>query len=143
MMNDAEIRRYAGLMEELGLTGLEVTEKDQVIRLERTPAPQAPARETVTLPAAPAAEAQPAPAGAGTPVCSPMVGVFYAAPAEDAEPFVQVGDKVKRGQTLCIVEAMKLMNEIMAEVEGEIVEICVANGQVVDYGTPLFYIREA
>lgn len=143
MMNDAEIRRYAGLMEELGLTGLEVTEKDQVIRLERTPAPQAPARETVPLPAAPAAEAQPAPAGAGTPVCSPMVGVFYAAPAEDAEPFVQVGDKVKRGQTLCIVEAMKLMNEIMAEVEGEIVEICVANGQVVDYGTPLFYIREA
>ena len=104
-MNDADIRRYAGLMEELGLTGLEVTEKDQVIRLERTPAPQAP--------------------------------------AEDAEPFVQVGDKVKRGQTLCIVEAMKLMNEIMAEVEGEIVEICVANGQVVDYGTPLFYIREA
>lgn len=143
MMNDAEIRRYAGLMAELGLTGLEVTEKDQVIRLERTPAPQAPARETVPLPAAPAAEAQPAPAGAGTPVCSPMVGVFYAAPAEDAEPFVQVGDKVKRGQTLCIVEAMKLMNEIMAEVEGEIVEICVANGQVVDYGTPLFYIREA
>lgn len=142
-MNDADIRRYAGLMEELGLTGLEVTEKDQVIRLERTPAPQAPVRETVPLPAAPAAEAQPAPAGAGTPVCSPMVGVFYAAPAEDAEPFVQVGDKVKRGQTLCIVEAMKLMNEIMAEVEGEIVEICVANGQVVDYGTPLFYIREA
>lgn len=142
MMNDAEIRRYAGLMAELGLTGLEVTEKDQVIRLERTPAPQAPARETVPLPAAPAAEAQPAPAGAGTPVCSPMVGVFYAAPAEDAEPFVQVGDKVKRGQTLCIVEAMKLMNEIMAEVEGEIVEICVANGQVVDYGSPLFRIRE-
>lgn len=142
MMNDAEIRRYAGLMAELGLTGLEVTEKDQVIRLERSPAPAA-ARETVAVPAAPAAEAQPAPAGAGTPVCSPMVGVFYAAPAEDAEPFVQVGDKVKRGQTLCIVEAMKLMNEIMAEVEGEIVEICVANGQVVDYGTPLFYIREA
>ena len=56
--------------------------------------------------------------------------------------FVKVGDKVKRGQTLCIVEAMKLMNEIMAEVDGEIVEICVANGQVVDYGSPLFRIRE-
>jgi len=55
---------------------------------------------------------------------------------------VKVGDKVKRGQTLCIVEAMKLMNEIMAEVDGEIVEICVANGQVVDYGSPLFRIRE-
>ena len=65
-----------------------------------------------------------------------MVGCSTPPPAEDAEPFVQVGDKVKRGQTLCIVEAMKLMNEIMAEVEGEIVEICVANGQVVDYGTP-------
>lgn len=143
-MNDADIRRYAGLMEELGLTGLEVTEKDQVIRLERTPAPQAPVRETVTLPAAPAAAAPQGAAPADTvEVASPMVGVFYAAPAEDAEPFVQVGDKVKRGQTLCIVEAMKLMNEIMAEVEGEIVEICVANGQVVDYGTPLFYIREA
>ena len=111
MMNDAEIRRYAGLMAELGLTGLEVTEKDQVIRLERSPAPAA-ARETVAV------------------------------PAEDAEPFVKVGDKVKRGQTLCIVEAMKLMNEIMAEVDGEIVEICVANGQVVDYGSPLFRIRE-
>lgn len=142
MMNDAEIRRYAGLMAELGLTGLEVTEKDQVIRLERNPAPAA--RETVAVPAAPAAAAPQGAAPADTvEVTSPMVGVFYAAPAEDAEPFVQVGDKVKRGQTLCIVEAMKLMNEIMAEVEGEVVEICVANGQVVDYGTPLFYIREA
>ena len=128
-MNDAEIRRYAGLMAELGLTGLEVTEKDQVIRLERSPAPAAAAPQG----AAPADTVE---------VASPMVGVFYAAPAEDAEPFVKVGDKVKRGQTLCIVEAMKLMNEIMAEVDGEIVEICVANGQVVDYGSPLFRIRE-
>lgn len=140
-MNDADIRRYAGLMEELGLTGLEVTEKDQVIRLERTPAPQAPARETVTLPAAPAAEAQPAPAGAGTPVCSPMVGVFYAAPAEDAEPFVQVGDKVKRGQTLCIVEAMKLMNEIAAEEMGTVREVCLSDATPVEYGTVLFYVE--
>ena len=135
MMNDAEIRRYAGLMAELGLTGLEVTEKDQVIRLERSPAPAA-ARETVAVPAAPAAAAPQGAAPADT------VEVVYAAPAEDAEPFVKVGDKVKRGQTLCIVEAMKLMNEIMAEVDGEIVEICVANGQVVDYGSPLFRIRE-
>ena len=118
MMNDAEIRRYAGLMAELGLTGLEVTEKDQVIRLERSPAPAA-ARETVAVPAAPAAAAPQGAAPADTvEVASPMVGVFYAAPAEDAEPFVKVGDKVKRGQTLCIVEAMKLMNEIMAEVDG-------------------------
>lgn len=71
-----------------------------------------------------------------------MVGVFYAAPAENAEPFVKVGDRVKRGQTLCIVEAMKLMNEIMSELDGEIVEVCVQNrGQVVDFGCPLFRIK--
>ena len=70
-----------------------------------------------------------------------MVGVIYAAPAENAEPFVKVGDRVKRGQTLCIVEAMKLMNEIMAELDGEIVEVCVQNGQVVDFGCPLFRIK--
>ncbi len=118
MMNDAEIRRYAGLMAELGLTGLEVTEKDQVIRLERSPAPAA-ARETVAVP--PAAPAAATPQGARRRTrwrWPPHGGVFYAAPAEDAEPFVKVGDKVKRGQTLCIVEAMKLMNEIMAEVDG-------------------------
>ncbi|MFQ9859895.1 MAG: acetyl-CoA carboxylase biotin carboxyl carrier protein [Evtepia gabavorous] len=79
--------------------------------------------------------------GRTTEVTSPMVGVFYAAPAENAEPFVKVGDRVKRGQTLCIVEAMKLMNEIMAELDGEIVEVCVQNGQVVDFGCPLFRIK--
>ena len=70
-----------------------------------------------------------------------MVGVFYAAPAENAEPFVKVGDRVRKGQTLCIVEAMKLMNEIMAEEDGEILEICAENGQVVDYGCRLFRLK--
>ena len=74
-------------------------------------------------------------------VKSPLVGTFYAAPSEDAEPFVSVGDQVKKGQTLAIVEAMKLMNEIMAELDGEIVEVCVQNGQVVDFGCPLFRIK--
>lgn len=142
-MNDADIRKYANLMSELGLTGLEITENDRVVRLERAPAPVAPVRETVTPPAAPAAApAAPAvPAAEGVEVTSPMVGVFYAAPAENAEPFVKVGDHVKRGQTLCIVEAMKLMNEIMAEMDGEIVAVCAENGQVVDYGCPLFRIK--
>lgn len=143
-MNDAEIRKYANLMRELGLTGLEITENDRVVRLERAPAPAAPVRETVAVPAAPAAApapAAPAAAAEGVEITSPMVGVFYAAPAENAEPFVKVGDRVTRGQTLCIVEAMKLMNEIMAEMEGEIVEICAENGQVVDYGCPLFRIK--
>ena len=142
-MNDAEIRKYANLMRELGLTVLEITENDRVVRLERAPAPAAPVRETVAVPAAPAAPAPAAPAAAaeGVEITSPMVGVFYAAPAENAEPFVKVGDRVRRGQTLCIVEAMKLMNEIMAEMDGEIVEVCAENGQVVDYGCPLFRIK--
>lgn len=139
-MNDAEIRKYANLMRELELTGLEIKEDNRVVRLERSPAVPAPVREVAAE--VPAVSTPSAPAGGeGTAVTSPMVGVFYAAPAENAEPFVKVGDRVKRGQTLCIVEAMKLMNEIMAEMDGEIVEICVQNGQVVDFGCPLFRIK--
>ena len=71
-------------------------------------------------------------------VTSPLVGLFYAAPAENAEPYVSIGDHVKKGQTLCIIEAMKLMNEITAEEDGVISDIC---GQVVEYGTELFRIK--
>ena len=77
----------------------------------------------------------------GTPVTSPMVGVFYAAPAPDKEPYVSVGSKVNKGDVLCLIEAMKLMNEVTAEKSGEIVEVCVENGQVVEYGQPLFMIK--
>lgn len=137
-MNESDIRKYANLMSELGLTGLEVTENDRVVRLERNPAPQttAPAQtvQVGDLPQSAANEDL-------IEISSPMVGVFYAAPAEDADPYVQVGDRVKKGQTLCIVEAMKLMNEIVAETDGQIVEICAQNGQVVDFGCPLFRIK--
>ena len=74
-------------------------------------------------------------------VTSPMVGTFYQSSSPDAKPFVQLGDKVKKGQILCIVEAMKLMNEIESEYDGEIVEICVKNDEFVEYGTPLFKIK--
>jgi len=74
-------------------------------------------------------------------VRSPLVGVFYAAAAESADPFVSPGDHVSQGDTLCIIEAMKLMNEIHAEVSGVIEAVCVTNGQVVDYGAELFRIR--
>ena len=77
----------------------------------------------------------------GTPVTSPMVGVFYADPAPDKEPYVSVGAKVNKGDVLCLIEAMKLMNEVTAEKSGEIVEVCVENGQVVEYGQPLFMIK--
>ncbi|MGI6166959.1 MAG: acetyl-CoA carboxylase biotin carboxyl carrier protein [Eubacteriales bacterium] len=75
-----------------------------------------------------------------TEVRSPIVGVFYAAPAPGAEPYVKVGSRVKKGDVLCIVEAMKLMNEILAECDGEIVDICVQNGEIVEYGQVLFKI---
>ena len=77
----------------------------------------------------------------GNLVKSPLVGTFYAAPAEDAQPFVKVGDKVSKGQTLAIVEAMKLMNEIESDFDGEVAEIYVQNGQAVEYGMPLFRIK--
>ena len=137
-MNESDIRKYANLMSELGLTGLEVTENDRVVRLERNPAPQTAAPvQTVQVGDVPQSAAN----EDLIEISSPMVGVFYAAPAADADPFVQVGDRVKKGQTLCIVEAMKLMNEIVAETDGQIVEICAQNGQVVDFGCPLFRIK--
>lgn len=77
----------------------------------------------------------------GNIVKSPLVGTFYAAPSEDAPAFVKAGDKVKKGQVLAIVEAMKLMNEIESDFDGEVVEIYVENGQQVEYGQPLFSIR--
>ena len=137
-MTESDIRKYANLMSELGLTGLEVTENDRVVRLERNPAPQTTAPvQTVQVGDVPQSAAN----EDLIEISSPMVGVFYAAPAEDADPYVQVGNRVKKGQTLCIVEAMKLMNEIVAETDGQIVEICAQNGQVVDFGCPLFRIK--
>ncbi len=76
-------------------------------------------------------------------ITSPLVGIFYAAPSEDAEPFVKVGDFVKKGQTVGIVEAMKLMNEITSDCDGVVREVCVVNAEAVEYGQPLFCIEEA
>lgn len=134
-MNEAEIRKYAMLMQELGLTGLEVKENVGVVRLERAGA----AAPAAVAPAEPAAAQAPAPS-AGLVIRSPMVGVFYAAPTEDSEPFIKEGDHVKKGDTLCVIEAMKLMNEIPAEQDGIITGILAKNGQTVEYGTPLFQI---
>ena len=139
-MKDTEIRRYAELMKELGLTGLEMTVGDSRVRLERS----APAQAEGTV----CAVRDPAPAVPRAAenrdyfsVKSPVVGVFYAAPAEKAESYVKAGDSVNKGQILCIIEAMKLMNEIVAEEDGVISEVCVTDGQVVEYGTELFRIR--
>ena len=105
----------------------------------------APAPASISTPSTPSVSAQkeekPSVQSKGTPVVSPMVGAFYAAPAPGAKPFVKVGDVVSAGQVVCIVEAMKLMNEIETEVSGKITEICVEDGQSVEYGQVLMYVE--
>ena len=145
-MVDNDIRNYARIMQEMDLTGLEIREDNVTIRLERNlssspsvtqiPVPSAPAAAEVLPSVQPEADDRTV-----YTVTSPMVGVFYAAPAENADPFVNKGDRVHAGNTLGIIEAMKLMNEITAEEDGIIDEICVKNGQVVEYGTPLFRLK--
>ena len=146
-MDVTKIESLARLMQETGLTALELSEGETTLKLERR-------QEVIAAPAAPAAvpavpagaqalgvtHEAPQPAKEGTLVLSPTVGVFYSAPSPDARPFVEVGDQVKKGDTLCIIEAMKLMNEIPAEVDGTVAEICVGNGQVVEFDQPLFRI---
>ena len=150
-MDVKKIESLAKLMQETGLTGLELVEGDVELRLERQQevvavAPAAPVMPVAAPAPAAGAEAlgvsheQAAPQKEGTLVLSPTVGVFYASPSPDARPFVEVGDQVKKGDTLCIIEAMKLMNEIPSEVDGTVAEICVGNGQVVEFNQPLFRI---
>ena len=154
MMELERMESLARLMNDWGLTGIEVWEGENRVRLERggpavapamTPAPAHPAPAALHQPAgepAPqAAQPQAQPAAAGKAVTSPMVGVFYAAPAPDQPPFVSMGDRVKKGQVLCIIEAMKLMNEITAEQDGTVREICAQNGELVEYGQPLFIVE--
>lgn len=142
-MDIKHIEELARVMKENGLTALEIAEENSSVRLERKPEAEAPALPGQPAPlAAPAeiAEAAPPRAKEGTIVVSPTVGVFYTAPSPDSKPFVEVGDQVKKGDVLCIIEAMKLMNEISAETDGTVVEICAGNGQVVEYNQPLFRI---
>lgn len=140
-MNETDIRKYAGLMKELGLTGLEITDGDRVVRLERSVTVASAAQPIPAADAVPSVSEASAQSKDYISVRSPIVGVFYASPAENAEPFVALGDRVEKGKPLCIIEAMKLMNEICAEDAGIISEICVTNGQVVEYGTELFRIK--
>ena len=136
-MKESDIRKYAQLMGELGLTGLEIKNRDDVVRLERSyPAVPAPAAAPVAV----AEREVPGEQADTVSVTSPMEGVFYQAPAENAEPYVKGGDRVKAGTVLCLVEAMKMMNEITAECDGTIAQICVQNAQAVDYGRELFRI---
>lgn len=156
-MDSKRLAEIADVMEDRGLTRVRVEEPDgTAVELERASAAQpvavpmpmpsamaAPVAAPATAPAAPEPAAQAptsAPESQGTEVTAPMVGVFYAAPAPGDEPFVHVGSKVKAGETLCIIEAMKVLNEVTAEADGEVLEICVADGDLVEFGSCLMRI---
>ena len=146
-----ELRQLIRLVQKTGIGELEVSSGGRTVRIAALPS-------GVTAAVAPPAHATPAPAAAPAPaaphegpseesrlpaVTSPMVGTFYRAPAPEADPYVEVGSPVDVGQTVCIIEAMKLMNEIESEVKGRIARILVENAQPVEYGQKLFLIEPA
>jgi acetyl-CoA carboxylase biotin carboxyl carrier protein len=136
------VRRLGGLLPELGLSEIEVAIGETRIRLTRTPAPGgATSPAAITASAPPPAQVADALAFAGITIEAPMVGTFYRASSPTAEPYVREGDVVKEGQILCIIEAMKLMNEIETRAGGRIAKILVDNGHAVEYGQPLFLIE--
>lgn len=153
-MDLRKLKKLIDLVEESGIAEIEVTEGEEKVRITRTtaaaapiyaaPAPAAAAPVAAPVAAAPASAA-PAAAPAARDLSnaqkSPMVGTFYRAPGPNAAAFVEVGKQVKAGDTLCIIEAMKLMNEIEAEKSGVVKEILVENGTPVEYGEPLFIIE--
>ena len=143
-MNLREIRRLADLLRDYGLTEVEVEREGVRIRLRRDLAPAPSAGPSVPAPAV--ATVSPAGVAAASEahlltIEAPMVGTFYRAPSPDAQPFVRDGDRVKKGQVVCIIEAMKLMNEIESKVAGRVVKVLVENTQPVEYGQPLFLLE--
>ena len=139
-MKETDIRKYAELMKELGLTGLEITEENSKVRLERSVGTSV--QETVYSVPEPTGTTQaPSEPKDYISVKSPIVGVFYAAPAENADSYVSIGDTVTKGQTLCIVEAMKMMSEVAAPCDCEILQILKSNGDLAAYGETLFRYR--
>lgn len=143
------IEKLAKVLSETGLTEISLEDGEQAITLRKdvivASAPQVvaanPVAASASAPAAQAPAADSAPAKKGTPITSPMVGTFYKAPSPDSDPFVSVGSAIKQGDVVCIVEAMKMMNEIKAEVSGKVVEICVEDGQPVEFGQVLMYVE--
>ncbi len=152
-MDVRKIKKIMELLETHGVTEIEISEGDQTIRMTRyaagaaIAAPQPPAN--VPMPAAPPGHATAEPAATvpaetsrGHEVTSPMVGTFYSGPAPGAKPFVGLGTEVEVGDTLCIVEAMKMMNPIEADVDGRVVSILVENGSPVEFGQVLFIVEQ-
>jgi acetyl-CoA carboxylase biotin carboxyl carrier protein len=150
-MDLRKLKTLIDLVAESGVSELEVTEGEDKVRIVKNPAPiaaplqQVYAAAPAAAPAAPAAAAAPAAEAApaeptGHAVKSPMVGTFYRSPTPGADSFVKIGDTVKEGQTLCIIEAMKLLNEIESDKSGVVKEILCENGQGIEFGQALFII---
>ena len=141
-----KIKEIIALMNDNDLAEVELEEEGRKVRLRKTEVKAAP--PIISVEAKPAAQGAPASNAPRTErpkdckeVTSPMVGTFYRASAPDADPYVKVGDTVEAETVICIIEAMKVMNEIKAETHGQIVDILVENGDVIEYGQPLFLVR--
>jgi acetyl-CoA carboxylase biotin carboxyl carrier protein len=155
-MDIRKVKKLIELLEESGIAEIEIKEGEESVRISRHPASlpaaapeplpqvaQPVATAEAAAPAASAAQASAAPASdtpEGHKVLCPMVGTYYEAPSPNAEPFVRIGDEVRAGDTLCIVEAMKMMNQIEADVGGRITAIQAVNGEPVEFGQVLFII---
>lgn len=149
-MDLRKLKTLIDLVSESGVAELEITEGEDRVRIvNRNGAAPVQVHQPVTVAQpmpVPVPEVAPAPAPTapqqtGTPLTSPMVGTFYRAPSPGADPFVKVGDTVKKGQVVCIIEAMKLLNEVEADMDGTVKEVCVENGQPVEFGQSLFIIE--
>jgi oxaloacetate decarboxylase alpha subunit len=150
----SDLRQLIQLVQETGIGELEVSSSGRTVRISASPATvtmgvpafaAAPHAAATAVAESPAAAVEPAkskaPPSNTMAITSPMVGTYYRAPAPDADPYIEVGDMVQVGQTVCIVEAMKLMNEIESEVRGRIVQILVENAQPVEFGQTLFLVE--
>jgi acetyl-CoA carboxylase biotin carboxyl carrier protein len=152
-MDLRKLKTLIDLVSESNVSELEITEAEGKVRIVKgggsavhyaaAPVTQAPALAAATAPAAPAAAAVAVPieATTGHIVKSPMVGTFYRSSSPGAKPFIEVGSQVKEGETVCIIEAMKILNEIETDKSGTIVKILCENGQAVEYGQPLFVVE--
>ena len=155
-MDIRKVKKLIELLDESGIAEIEITEGDDSVRISRyasgapvtvSPPVAAPVAAPAPPPAAAATQAEaaapgPAPEEEGFAVTAPMVGTFYAAPSPGASPYVQAGDRVSAGDTLCIIEAMKMMNQIEADVAGVVKSIRVQNGEPVEYGQTLIVIDQ-
>ena len=149
-MDIRKIKKLIELLEESGIAEIEIKEGEESVRISRMPvgavtqfAPQAPAAvaPAAAVPVPVAEAAAPKPKSNEHVITAPMVGTFYASPSPGAKAFVEIGDEIKVGQVLCIIEAMKMMNQIESEKAGKVKAIMVKNGEPVEFGQPLFIIQ--